>query len=389
MIILQPDYYDEFKCIGSKCSYTCCSGGWRIFIDKKTFNKYRRVKGAFGKELNESVIKNQNCNNKNEYAEMACRNDGTCSMLNEDNLCKIYINCGEGMLSRTCAIYPRISNKFTETVFERNLELSCPVIAEYLINHREPFAFVAKEEELNNEDKWGMIKWEGEKIEYAYEIGSKIRELFIDIIQTKNVSISKKLMILKAADKKINSDCLEEIDEDLQRIRKYIENELDVSRIMISQNITYISKIICDIMDNTVDFMSNDIRKYIVEILEVLLEYEENNSLSIEEDNNQFYEYFNDRIYVLENFIVYNLYSDFGEFLMELDVEKYTDITIIKYVLIKLAFFSIYKKNKNIDNEEIRNIFVIFERYYKGDRIKKIICDLIEIKKYKIAAIIN
>ena len=39
---LIPRYYDKFSCIGSDCPETCCQG-WKISIDKDTFNKYQKL----------------------------------------------------------------------------------------------------------------------------------------------------------------------------------------------------------------------------------------------------------------------------------------------------------------------------------------------------------
>ena len=37
-----PQYVNEFKCLGSDCSDTCCQG-WMINIDKDTHEKYQKV----------------------------------------------------------------------------------------------------------------------------------------------------------------------------------------------------------------------------------------------------------------------------------------------------------------------------------------------------------
>ena len=38
-----PKYLKEFKCIGGKCTDSCCIG-WDIDIDKTTFRQYYKVK---------------------------------------------------------------------------------------------------------------------------------------------------------------------------------------------------------------------------------------------------------------------------------------------------------------------------------------------------------
>ena len=40
--ILIPAYYNKFSCIGSACEDTCCAG-WKVSVDKVSFNKYRKI----------------------------------------------------------------------------------------------------------------------------------------------------------------------------------------------------------------------------------------------------------------------------------------------------------------------------------------------------------
>jgi len=41
--ILIPDYFPEFSCLGASCEDTCCAG-WKVTVDKTTFQKYRNDK---------------------------------------------------------------------------------------------------------------------------------------------------------------------------------------------------------------------------------------------------------------------------------------------------------------------------------------------------------
>ena len=66
MKVLKPFYYDEFNCIAGQCIDSCCIG-WKIDIDKKSYNKYKKIKGAFGKKLNDSITRNRTSNNEFRY----------------------------------------------------------------------------------------------------------------------------------------------------------------------------------------------------------------------------------------------------------------------------------------------------------------------------------
>ena len=41
----KTSYYDDFKCIGSKCPNSCCVG-WEIDLDINTFQKYRDLQDS-------------------------------------------------------------------------------------------------------------------------------------------------------------------------------------------------------------------------------------------------------------------------------------------------------------------------------------------------------
>lgn len=42
----KPSFFDQFKCIGSACTDTCCAG-WEIEVDETTAEGYLNEKGAF------------------------------------------------------------------------------------------------------------------------------------------------------------------------------------------------------------------------------------------------------------------------------------------------------------------------------------------------------
>ena len=52
--ILKPFYYDDFKCTANKCIDNCCSN-WKIEIDEKTYKKYKKLKGEWGKKINSNI----------------------------------------------------------------------------------------------------------------------------------------------------------------------------------------------------------------------------------------------------------------------------------------------------------------------------------------------
>ena len=58
MKVLKPHYYDRFQCIANECRDSCCIG-WSVYIDKKSYNKYKKTSGEFGKLLDKNISKNR------------------------------------------------------------------------------------------------------------------------------------------------------------------------------------------------------------------------------------------------------------------------------------------------------------------------------------------
>ncbi len=140
MRYLKPHYYEDFRCIADKCPDTCCAG-WQIVIDEEKLEEYSRATGTFGDRLYTSV----------DWREGVFRqNRGRCSFLNEDNLCDLYRELGEGALCRTCAMYPRHVEEF-DGLRELSLSLSCPVAARMILTCREQLVLL--EEETDEEEE--------------------------------------------------------------------------------------------------------------------------------------------------------------------------------------------------------------------------------------------
>ena len=97
MIVTAPHYYKEFQCIAGECPDTCCAG-WEIAIDPKSLKKYRKRKGPFGNRLHNSIDWERGV-----FYQYGHR----CAFLNDENLCDLQAEGGEGMLCKTCRRYPR------------------------------------------------------------------------------------------------------------------------------------------------------------------------------------------------------------------------------------------------------------------------------------------
>ena len=135
------DYYNDFKCTADQCPDTCCAG-WQIVIDEQSMERYKRIRGRFLWRMLRSV----------DWARGVFRQDTDkrCAFLNENNLCDLYVACGEKSLCRTCRKYPRHIEEF-EGVREISLSISCPEVARILMTRTSPVTFLTYEKEGEEE----------------------------------------------------------------------------------------------------------------------------------------------------------------------------------------------------------------------------------------------
>ena len=127
-IILQPKYVADFQCDGSKCNAKCC-GKWRIDIDMETYKKYQRIKNP---AMRKKILSSIQPSTIQTGFQIKLNNKAVCPLLCEDNLCYIQRNMGEGALSQTCKVYPRMVQQIGNYQF-RMLAMTCPVAAEYAL----------------------------------------------------------------------------------------------------------------------------------------------------------------------------------------------------------------------------------------------------------------
>ncbi len=130
MILRMPAYCREFKCTADKCSDNCCIG-WEIDIDPSSAEYYKNVKGDFGKHLRENISCGEVCSFKMKGER--------CALLNENNLCDIIINLGQGALCQICRDHPRYFEWYS-AVKEGGVGLCCEEAARLILSQTGAFS---------------------------------------------------------------------------------------------------------------------------------------------------------------------------------------------------------------------------------------------------------
>lgn len=219
--ILIPEYLQDFQCIGGACEDTCCAG-WKVTIDKKTYQTYRKVKNPeISDKLNRYVKRDRKKNDEANYAKFILDDKDKCQMMLEDGLCSIHKYLGEESLCNTCAVYPRNLVKVGNTV-EKSLTLSCPEAARIVLLREEGLGFIEMEEPkntrgfMNNEIKL-------EKYPHFWDL----RVFIIQLMQNRQHSIEIRLILLGLFFQKIGQLNSQELVDQLPQVMEDYLGRLD------------------------------------------------------------------------------------------------------------------------------------------------------------------
>jgi lysine-N-methylase len=192
---LQPSYYETFRCVGAECEDTCCRG-WRIPVDKDTFEKYQACSDAvLGPKLRELVNINPNRHGDESYAEIKMTSD--CAFFS-DGLCDIHATLGEEYLCKNCATYPRVMCS-VEGILERSLDLSCPEAARLALTNPEPMRFVEASGEGDEArlGTVGLIDTGNLRCpDRPYRYPGEVRRVIIELLENRKYSLRQRILAL-------------------------------------------------------------------------------------------------------------------------------------------------------------------------------------------------
>ncbi|MCL2218563.1 MAG: flagellin lysine-N-methylase [Chitinispirillia bacterium] len=210
-VILQPEYLSRFSCIGAACEDSCCLGTWNIFVDKKTFLKYRDVGDPeLQADIDRAVKRNRGENASDEmYAKLGMFATGgaDCVLLGADKLCRIQSKLGGEYLCDVCALYPRIY-KMAGRKIERCATMSCPEAARMALMNPNGLAF----ESVDESPAVGRIparvamlnpdapEFENRPLKYFWDV----RMLCILLLQDRSYTLGQRLIIIGMLCQKID-----------------------------------------------------------------------------------------------------------------------------------------------------------------------------------------
>lgn len=368
MKVLKPFYYDDFKCIGGECIDNCCGNNWIIDIDEKTFKKYKKLKGEWGKKINNNISRNRSNANYLQYGKINLKNN-KCSLLSEDGLCTIHDSLGEDYLCNTCRVYPREIRKYGE-IYERNLSISCPEVARYIIKCKDNFSFNLEDEKLSDLYKDYMIN--SKYNEKLYNILWDTRSLAMEIIQFKEIEIWKRISFFKMLTNKvqnlINEKQYNNYKEVLNNFREQItsinvNNSLDKISLIPEVKIKFIqSALQVRANQGTNNEKFDNLLKEYNELFNKDIGFKVNIENIIKKEE-EFNTYLKEQENIIENLLIYLIYKYFMNALYTKDLNAEVNNIILSYAMMKMLFLARYNKNnKELNEEDFVEVFYLFSR---------------------------
>ena len=373
MKVLKPFYYDNFKCIVGDCIDNCCHAEWEISIDKRTYKKYKKLKGQWGNKINNNIGRIRSNISDLRYGKIKLKDKG-CSLLDEKGLCTIHANLGVEYLCNTCKFYPREITKFGE-IYERNLYMSCPEVARYFVKYKGNFYFNMDEEELYDLDNDYIVDKNYD--ENLYNLLWYSRSLAMEIIQFKEIEIWKRIIFLKMLCDKVQKLINEENYEDYEKLLNTFRNEitninvinsLDKIKLMPNVKINFIKSVV-DISER----VSRNKVKYnnLLEQYKKLFENDiDSNFENVIKKEYEFNKYLNNEEYIMENLLIYLIYKYFMRALHTKDLNKEINNVIISYAMIKMLLLGQYDANENkLKEDDFVEVLYVFSRVIEHNKI--------------------
>ena len=193
---IKADFYDAFGCTASECPMSCCKE-WRIEVDGDTFEKWKSLKLADEKT---KTISSHVKPGEDGYGTIKLNKEKKCPFLNKQNLCKLVMEFGDEVLSRTCTIFPREIHEFEDRT-EYTMATSCPVVVD-LLRERERFS----------------LSGEGEEDDVLFYL----RRFMMTLIQDTRFGIPKSMMMAFY----VMLELLEQEQYEKEDVQKYWKNQM-------------------------------------------------------------------------------------------------------------------------------------------------------------------
>ena len=188
---LNPNYYNKFQCLGSKCIETCCQG-WNIDVDHNSHSKLHDLSRKNGDNIEKFFAKSTNPTLE-KFSYINIKKNGFCPFLDKNKLCGIQKKYGENYLPETCKNFPRRKVNF-DTVQIKTLNLACPEVARLCLTQKDSMkVFLNEKKEVN------FLKIVPNHLHNSYtRVGEQLFNRIYNLFKKKSLHIPNLLLICES-----------------------------------------------------------------------------------------------------------------------------------------------------------------------------------------------
>lgn len=371
--VFLPKYMVNFKCVSSSCIDTCCAG-WDINIDEDTYNNYINSSGQFKELLEGKFIENKDEHDYFNYGFMVLKPESRCPFLNSNMLCDIHGQNGEENLCITCKSYPRVFN-IVDNVYEKSGLPSCAEICAKAFLNKDKMEFIESEEDIDEKsiEIRRIIDSEAfEGTESLLQYFWDIRVISINIMQSRSFSIEERLNILKNFYEQLetahNSQEFDEVEGLLEDFSdELVEYEFIKGPAIRESAEFYVSLAEEELLKNIRSIrLKQCVKEYRGGILK------ENNICKYLEDNPRYFNEIEENSYVLENYLVNQIFKDLNPFNKGGSLIKSVKALINSYRIIKAYIIGISINSKDkITGEQIIRVIQALSKEIEHNKVFK------------------
>jgi len=378
----QPQYYRNFACSGSACKFNCCRFGWRIDIEKRTYDKYLSLDEEVKNEILEKL---ELVDGGQRGAKPLLDSNGYCSFLNERGLCSLQLKLGFECLSEVCWYYPRVFCQVGGSL-ERFVELSCEEAAKLILFDK---GYMNLEELEPEPDPYnpGELKFNFQidteiytKSANAIDIFWKLRVTTVAILQSRQFRIRLRMHILSLFMKEIAELFAEGRDEEIPlradgfmtKLENNYYNELAVAMPYGEQRDFDV------VLDILKEMYSKGWLLFMQSVDQVIKGFDMQPDKwvlpdDIKDNFTRYYEvFFGDKEYIFENYLVHRVLSEGFPFTYKGTgdiVSNYVDL-FTKYSIVEFLFTGICRSCMKFDKRRIIDCVSLFTRSYDHSKVK-------------------
>lgn len=373
IICVQFDFAKKFKCDGSKCNADCCRR-WNVHVDAQHRHKMLNIPDGEMQQL----IKSRLCYDANRKSHLIVLNeDGCCPFVDVDLLCRIQKN-SEELLPDICVTYPRSYQQYRDYMFF-DMKYSCPIVAELSLLNNRPLSLEEKEVEIKRPRTISIMD-----SDFVMDNSLDLRCAAMAILQKRKYSLKERLFILG-----LFWDCIEERSKEGCRDGSFddiIAEFLDEKKQAVLLNVlTQISpkqmqfiRDICDLLERIFDNVVSDElfeRKPYAGMFLQYFQVAENNTIGAfrrkYEEAYIIYEKYilNKYPYLLENFLVYNIFTLNFPRIVEGSIKQNYAVYLIYYRILEMGLISLagVKGDALTDKDVSTYLSVVCKRIAHGN----------------------